>query len=39
MEANNPKLCLTVHLGEDKDQPLLAKVNFTNHVGNQEVVN
>ena len=37
MEANAPKLNLTVHLGEDKGQPLLAKVDFTNHVGHQAV--
>ena len=37
MEANSPKLNLTVHLGEDNGQPLLAKIDFTNHVGAQEV--
>jgi hypothetical protein len=37
MEANAPKLNLTVHLGEDKGQALLGKVDFTNHVGEQEV--
>jgi hypothetical protein len=35
MEANAPKLNLTVHLGEDKGQSLLGRVDFTNHVGEQ----
>lgn len=35
MESNSPKLNLSVHLGEDKGQALLGKVNFTNHVGDQ----
>ena len=29
MEANSPKLNLTVHLREDNGQPFLAKIDFT----------
>ena len=34
MEANSPKLNLSVHLGQDAGQSTLAQIDVCNHVGN-----
>jgi hypothetical protein len=37
MELSAPKVNLSVHLGQDTGQAMLAKVTVTNHVGDAEV--